>query len=109
MKIAFDLDGTLIPIPGSAMQVKRVGLLSRAVSSKRLRTGAPALLRNLRRRGHEIWIYTTSMRSPLKLRLWFLTFGVPLHGIVNHAIHYERLGKQAVACSKYPPPLGSTC
>ena len=46
------------------------------------------------------------MRSPLKLRLWFLTLGVPLHGIVNHATHYERLRKQALACSKYPPAFG---
>jgi hypothetical protein len=106
MKIAFDLDGTLIPIPGSTMQTERLSLLSRTVSREQLRTGAPALLRNLRRRGHEVWIYTTSMRSPLKLRLWFLTFGVPLHGIVNHATHYERLGKQALACSKFPPAFG---
>jgi hypothetical protein len=103
MRIAFDLDGTLIPNPGSAMALEPLGLLSRAVSNERLRAGAPALLRSLQRSGHEVWIYTTSMRTPLKLRLWFLTFGVRLKGIVTHATHFEKLRQQGIVCSKYPP------
>ena len=48
MRIAFDLDETLIALPGSAMAVEPLGALSRIVSREPLRAGAPDLLRGLR-------------------------------------------------------------
>ena len=67
MRIAFDLDGTLVPKPGSVMPVERCGLVARAVSREPIRKGAPGLLRSLRHRGHEVWLYTTSFRSPARI------------------------------------------
>ena len=106
MKIAFDLDGTLIPAPGSAMAVERLGHLSRAISRQRIRRNAPDLLASLRSRGHQVWLYTTSLRSPLHLRLWFASFGVRLDGVVNHALHQAALANGPIRCSKYPPAFG---
>lgn len=106
MRIAFDLDDTLIPGPDSAMAVERLGVLSRLISNEPLRAGTPVLLRALRRRGHDIWLYTTSFRSPLRLRLLFASFGVRLGGIVNQARHDAVLRTAPSRSSKYPPAFG---
>jgi phosphoglycolate phosphatase-like HAD superfamily hydrolase len=106
MRIAFDLDGTLVPASGAHMPVEALGLFSQAVSRERIRAGAPALLRALRRRGHRVWIYTTSHRSPARLRLWFASFGVRLEGIVNQPRHLAAMTDRNIACSKYPPAFG---
>src|SRR5262245_10658668 len=104
MRIAFDLDGMLIPAPGSPMAVEPLGLLPRLVSGEKLRAGAPRLLAALHRGGHEIWLYTTSHRSPARLRAWFAAFGVRLTGVINQARH-DAIVPRALP-SKYPPAFG---
>ena len=104
MRIAFDLDGMLIPAPGSPMAVEQLGPLARLISREQIRAGAPGLLTALRRRGHETWLYTTSYRSPMRLRAWFAAFGVRLDGIVNQ-VHHQAIVPRAVS-SKYPPAFG---
>jgi hypothetical protein len=106
MRIAFDLDGTIIPAPGSPMAIERLGPLPRLISPERVRKGAPMLFLELRRQGHEIWLYTTSLRNPARLRLWFASFGVRLDGIVNHARHMTAMAETSIVCSKYPPAFG---
>ena len=103
MKIAFDLDSTLIPAPGSPMLVEPLGRIVRFVSREPIRAGTPRLFRELRGRGHEVWLYTTSFRSPTRLRVWFAAFGVRLDGVVNQARHNACV---TVASSKYPPAFG---
>ena len=104
MRIAFDLDGMLIPAPGSPMAVEPLGLLPRLVSGEKIRAGAPHLLAALHRGGHEIWLYTTSYRSPARLRAWFAAFGVRLTGVINQARH-DAVVSRALP-SKYPPAFG---
>jgi hypothetical protein len=104
MRIAFDLDGMLIPAPGSPMAVEPLGPLARLISREHIRAGTPRLLAALRGSGHEIWLYTTSYRSPLRLRAWFAAFGVRLDGIVNQ-VHHEAIIPRAVS-SKYPSAFG---
>lgn len=58
----------------------------------------------LLRRRCQIWIYTTSYRSPRYLRSWFRCFGVPLSGVVNQARHDRVVGRRGP--SKYPPAFG---
>jgi hypothetical protein len=106
MRIAFDLDGTLIPAPGSVMRTERLGLLARLISSERLREDAPGLFQELQQQGHEVWLYTTSLRGPNRLRLWFASIGVRLDGIVNQARHASAMKDKAIHCSKYPPAFG---
>src|SRR5271166_5684580 len=99
MRIAFDLDGTLIPLPGSAMATEPRRFLPSLIWREPVRKGAPMLLRELRREGHEVWIYTTSLRDPVRLRHWYAALGVRLDGIVNATRHADI----AAECSKYPP------
>src|ERR1700674_1900086 len=103
MRIAFDLDGTLIPGPGSPMLVEPLSAIVRCVWREPIRAGAPNLLRQLRGRGHEVWLYTTSFRNPTRMRVWFATFGVRLDGVVNQSRHDACV---TVASSKYPPAFG---
>lgn len=106
MRIAFDLDGTLIPAPGSPMRTEHCSRLARFISSEQMRESAPMLLNELRRQGHEVWLYTSSLRSPARLRFWFASFGVRLDGIVNLARHTSVMEGNAITCSKYPPVFG---
>jgi FMN phosphatase YigB (HAD superfamily) len=106
MRIAFDLDGTLIPGPGSHMRVERLGWIARLISCEQIREGAPDLMRALQRQGHEVWIYTTSLRSSARLRLWFASFGVLLDGAINQTAHNAAMAGTSIVCSKYPPAFG---
>lgn len=110
VRIAFDLDETLIPWndefpvePGAPHP-----WLS-PLFREPLRSGTAALLRRLRADGHEIWIYTTSGRGAGYLRIWLLAHGVYVAGVVNR----ERHDREAKAfpyrfphCTKYPPAFG---
>jgi hypothetical protein len=104
MRIAFDLDGMLIPAAGSPMPVEPLGLLARLISSEKIRSGTPRLLAALRGSGHEIWLYTTSYRSPARLRAWFAAFGVRLTGVINQTRHDAVVPR--APSSKYPPAFG---
>jgi hypothetical protein len=53
---------------------------------------------------HELWIYTTSFRSPRYLRGWFGSFGVTLSGIVNQNRHERVVGRYGP--SKQPSAFG---
>jgi hypothetical protein len=110
MRIAFDLDDTLIPC-AYRFPVERPTLLARCLGCEPLRLGAHALLRALRAGGHELWVYTTSLRSPWSVRLQFLSYGARLGGVVTGATeeHVCRLRGQGHGpryCSKYPPGFG---
>ncbi|MCO4781746.1 MAG: hypothetical protein KC646_05430 [Candidatus Cloacimonetes bacterium] len=87
MKIAFDLDDTLIPTTkefhsGSAYTC----FWLRSFFNERLRTGAIDLLKKLSKE-HDLWIYTSSLRNASYLKLWFRSFGISLQGIVNQTLH----------------------
>ena len=56
------------------------------------------------RRRCELWIYTTSYRSPRYLRGWLRCLGVSLAGVVNQARQERVVGRQGP--SKYPPAFG---
>src|ERR1043165_1936710 len=109
MRIAFDLDGVLVPVPGSPMLTEELPLLSRAISQESIRAGAPILLSRLRQQGHEVWLYTTSLRRPWILRVWFASFGVRVDGIVNKAIHDARTRQLAITRSELSSALRHGC
>ena len=106
MRIGFDLDRTLIPAPGSVMQLEPLGWAPRMISREPLRAGTPKLLLELRQRRHEIWLYTSSLQSAARLRLWFRAFGVRIDGIINQTRHDAVLLGSKLGCSKYPPAFG---
>ncbi|MDB5296702.1 MAG: hypothetical protein JWO31_2685 [Phycisphaerales bacterium] len=111
MRIAFDLDDTLICYGGDVpceATVPAWAFPARWWCREPLRAGATRLLRDLTGQGHDVWIYTSSYRSPRYLRLWFRLLGVRLGGVVNADRHSNvvRSGRPGAGASKYPPAFG---
>lgn len=101
MRISFDLDDTLICYQPGAPYEPRPAWYWRAVTSgEPLRHGAAALMRSLHARGCELWVYTTSHRPPLSVKLWLRAYGVRVRRVVNQDVH-DRYLRRTV--NDYPP------
>jgi hypothetical protein len=51
-------------------------------------------MEELLRRHCDIWLYTTSYRSPRYLRGWFRGLGIRLGGVVNQHLHERMVDRQ---------------
>ena len=105
MRISFDLDETLTTSrlaeaePGQAWW-------GWFFFQEPLRRGTRNLLKNLRSQGHEVWIYTSSVRSVTTISWWFASYGITLDGIVNERLSRPALkaaAQEGILASKYPP------
>lgn len=110
MRISFDIDGTLVLYGRDAPLPERgrfPAFLQRWLTEP-LRPGARALVSELRRLGCSIWIYTTSSRSPFRIRLWLYLHGIRIDGVVNDARHRQGVADRRFGRvpSKYPPAYG---
>jgi hypothetical protein len=104
MRIAFDLDNTLIRNDFKFQVEEPYHLMAaRLIRHEKLRKGTKDLITALKNRQCEIWIYTTSYRSPWYLRKLFWLYGIRLDGIVNQEIHNHFV---KIPCTKYPPQFG---
>jgi hypothetical protein len=103
MRISFDIDDTLVCDPALPTE-QHVPIWWRPWYAERLRQVTRELLRELLGRRHQLWIYTTSYRSPRYLRGWFRCLGVPVDGVVNQVRHERTVGRRGP--SKYPPAFG---
>lgn len=106
MRIAFDIDGTLTPLGAGQFPAAALPFPLRLLWREPLREGAAALMRELQADGHEVWVYTSSLRSPAYLRLWLRCAGIRLAGVVNGDAHAQALRGRVVAPSKFPPAFG---
>jgi hypothetical protein len=109
LRISFDLDDTLTGL-GPHMPVES-GAFPRFVQrhlGESLRHGTRRLMRELRRQGHSVWIYTSSGRSPERIRRWLLLHGIRVDGIVNDERHHHtaRVHGARRWPSKFPPAFG---
>jgi hypothetical protein len=101
VRISFDLDDTLICYGGATPCEPRPRWLWRLLATgEPLRRDALQLMRSLLARGWELWVYTTSHRSPLSVRLWLWSYGIWLGGVVNQDVHDRRLRRSP---NDYPP------
>lgn len=109
MRIAFDLDGTLIAC-GYAFPTMKKWPASWLffINIEYIRAGTDELVKYLQQQGEEVWIYTTSFRSSIYIRFLFLLYGIKLNGIINQSIHTRKLENSTdlPVCSKYPPLFG---
>jgi hypothetical protein len=108
VRISFDVDDTLVCAP-SVPTEEVVPWWWRWRYPEPLRRGTRDLMRELLRRKCQLWIYTTSYRSPRYLRGWFWSFGVPIYGVVNQHRHDHVVrsgGYGRYPPSKYPPAFG---
>ena len=106
MRIAFDIDGTLTPLGRGQFSSVHLPFPMRMVFREPLREGAIQLMRGLHADGHDLWIYTSSLRSKSYIHLWFLLFGIRLGGAINGDTHSRALRDRAVKPSKFPPAFG---
>jgi hypothetical protein len=103
VRISFDVDDTLVCDSSVPFELF-VPRWKRLWYPERLRHGTQDLMRALLDRRHEIWIYTTSYRSPSYVRGWFRSFRIRISGVVNQDRHERVLGRRGP--SKYPPAFG---
>jgi hypothetical protein len=104
MRIAFDLDNTLIRNDFDfPLAPARRPFLQKLLQTESLRLGVQELFAFCREHGWEVWIYTTSYRSPFYIRkiLWVYTLRV--NGIVNQTRHNRQV---RVRSTKHPPTFG---
>jgi hypothetical protein len=107
MRIAFDLDNTLIPCGSDFPTVWRLPKpLMNLCGCEPLRVGTVELMQYLKSQGNEIWIYTTSLRNTSSIKWLFLLYGIRIDGVVNQQIHNKKLKGENIYCSKYPPAFG---
>jgi hypothetical protein len=63
-------------------------------------------LSRARSQGHDLCIYTTSLRSPFKIRLLFWAHGLSLNDVFNKVSHDRNIKRLHISSSKYPPMFG---
>jgi hypothetical protein len=104
MKIAFDLDSTLIPNGDEFETEKHLKtLFSILFGGEKLRKGTREIFDFCKKQNWETWIYTTSFRSPLYIKKIFWLNDIKLNGIINQKKHSEVV---TVNSSKFPPHFG---
>jgi hypothetical protein len=106
MRIAFDIDGTLTPLGDGQFSSVHLPFPMRMVFREPLREGAIQLMRELHADGHDLWIYTSSLRSKSYIYLWFLLFGIRLGGAINGDTHSSAVRDRPARPSKFPPAFG---
>lgn len=109
MRISFDIDDTLV-LHGRNVPSKRErfpAFIHRWFSEP-LRLGTRPLMLELRRLGWNIWIYTSSGRTPFAIRRWLWLYGIRIDGVVNDQRHFRELTRRNFPRmpSKYPPAFG---
>ncbi len=105
MKIAIDLEGTLIAECGE-FACERTNELARCFLLCGLRVQARKMLKELARAGHILTLYTSGKHSAAALRLWCLAAGLPIHHIITLADYKQdaRHNKGTRVC--WPPVSG---
>ena len=100
MRLAFDLDNTLIRCGTNfPLEKPRWAWLAR----EKLRCGIRPLVAVAQAQGWEVWVDTSSFRGPWYIRWLFWRHGIHLNGVVNQTRHNRRV---TVPVSKYPPAFG---
>ncbi|MCR5672539.1 MAG: ParB/Srx family N-terminal domain-containing protein [Lachnospiraceae bacterium] len=82
-RATLDLDEVVFASEGDTVLERRHGLLSLGLQKKRLRLGIPALFKNLKVKGYDIWVYSSQFYSTDDLKRYFKHYGVTVDGIVT--------------------------
>lgn len=108
MRISFDLDDTLICYAGNVPAEPRPAWFRTLLAPREpMRLGTRELAGELKKLGWEIWVYTTSYRTPASIRRWMKGYGIDVTGIVNQTIHERKMAMlDGQAPSKHPRLFG---
>jgi hypothetical protein len=91
MRVSFDLDEVLFVDPHRYKTEPVPNWLHSRVFKERLRKGTVELIRELHKRGFEVWIYTSSFRSESYLKNLFGAYHIKFDGIINAARHNKEV------------------
>jgi len=105
MIISFDIDNTLIPY-SDEFEVENRNTLAKILGAEPIRKGTKRLFKELENRDHEIWIYTTSIRSIFNLKKTFRLYGLNPSKIINERINRKKLNQANCKSSKNPKLFG---
>ena len=105
MIISFDLDDTLIPSTKRFLTEKQ-NIFHKILGIEKIRLGTIKLFQELRKNGHQIYVYTTSMRSEFKINLLFFSYGINVDFTINQQKHKTEVKGLAKNSSKFPPTFG---
>lgn len=101
MRIAFDLDNTLIRCGyGFPLERPQRANLAKFLGGESLQQGVKEIADYCRVRGWEVWVYTTSYRSAWYIRKLFWLHGIWLDGVINQSRHRREV---QASCTKHPP------
>ncbi|MBF9142116.1 hypothetical protein [Hymenobacter properus] len=104
MRLAFDLDNTLIRCSHDfPLEKPQRRFWAKLLRPESLRHGIKELTDYCRQRGWEVWVYTTSYRSAWRIRRIFWLHGIRLDGVVNQPRHDR---EARARCTKHPPSFG---
>lgn len=103
MRVAFDLDDTLISNTFSEVEIPKHRLLAQLLNTEKLRKGTIEIFQFCKSQDWETWVYTTSFRHQWYVKKIFWLHGIYLDGFVNQNIHNQYV---KVKSSKYPPTFG---
>ncbi len=109
MRISFDLDDTLICDPEQVpCEPNRIPFFFKPWINEPLRLGSCKLMKQLKQYGCEIWIYTSSYRSPCLIRLWLRCYGIHVTKVINQTVHNAYLSRNSgyERASKNPKAFG---
>jgi hypothetical protein len=104
MKIAFDLDNTLIqnefPFP---IEAPNKSVWAKIMRFESLREGTKEIFDFCKEQNWETWIYTTSFRNISYINRNFWLYDIRLNGVINQEIHNKNV---QINSSKHPPTFG---
>jgi len=101
MIISFDLDDTLIP-GNKQFDTQERTFLQKLFKAERLRIGTIELMKTCQAKGHKVYVYTTSYRSPRRIWWMFYLYGIKLDRVINQQVH-NKFVRMPAKPSKYPP------
>ena len=105
VRISFDIDDTLAcQLHHCDVEQSRLPDCVHRWLGEPLRFGTRALIRELRRQGCSIWVYTSSGRTPAYIKRWLMLYGIRVDGVVNSDRHSLALAARGLsnAPSKLP-------
>ena len=106
MRISFDLDDTLICYDEGIDCDPPLAWWTRVlIRDEPLRRGARDLTAELHKRGHTVWVYTSSGRKARWIKWWLRFHGIRVEGIVNGPKHIQCFGEGSTP-SKRPHAFG---
>ena len=91
MIVSFDLDDTLFVSESKFKTEPQLKFPWNHIYRERLRLGTVALMKYIRQKNIQLWIYTTSYRSERYIRGLFRHYGIRLDQVINGKRHAEEV------------------